>query len=109
MKTVTIICFALALSLPAIARFQSTGQQSDKQATQSSQTTQNDQNQNQRMSGKVSSDGRTFVNDTNNQSYTVSNPETLKGDEGQHVAVVVHVDPDTNTIHIVQLAPPPQL
>jgi len=58
------------------------------------------------MSGNVSKDGKTFQNDSNNQRYKVDNPEALQGQEGQHVAVVVHIDPDTNTIHVIQIAPP---
>jgi hypothetical protein len=55
------------------------------------------------MSGKVSSDRKTF--NSNGQKYTVNNPDALKGSEGQDVTVLVAVDPDTNTIHIVQLVP----
>jgi hypothetical protein len=36
----------------------------------------------------------------------VNNPDALAGHEGQHVVVLVHVDPDTGTIHITQLEPP---
>ena len=59
----------------------------------------------QEMSGKVSADDKTFVSDSDSKSHHVSNPEALKGHEGQHVAVVVHVDPDTGEIQITQVAP----
>jgi hypothetical protein len=55
------------------------------------------------MSGKVSSDGKTFT--SNGKSYTVNNPDALKGSEGQDITVLIGVDPDTNTIHIIQLVP----
>jgi hypothetical protein len=62
----------------------------------------------QEMSGKVSADDKTFVNDNDSKSYNVSNPDALKGHEGQHVALVVHVDPDTGDLHITQVEMPPQ-
>ncbi len=58
------------------------------------------------MSGTVSKDAKSFSNDKDNKTYSVDNPDALQGHEGQHVAIVVHVDPDNNVIHIIQLEPP---
>jgi hypothetical protein len=60
------------------------------------------------MSGTVSHDAKSFKNDADSKKYKVDNPTALQGKEDQHVAVIVAVDPDTNTIHILQLAAPPQ-
>jgi hypothetical protein len=60
------------------------------------------------MSGKVSSDRTTLTNDANSKKYTVDNPDSLKGQENQHVALVVQVDPDNNVIHVIQVEAPPQ-
>jgi predicted lipid-binding transport protein (Tim44 family) len=83
----------------------STSSSSGSQATpQSSTGTQNDKH----MTGKVSSDGKTFTSDKDSKSYAVDNPDALKGHEGQPVALVVRMDPDTNTLHILTVAAPQQ-
>jgi hypothetical protein len=118
MKTLMTMMFALIVSLSVIAWAQdqssSQGQSSSSQgqsgqASQGSQTSSGSSSSgNSSMSGTVSKNGKQFTNDQNNQTYTVSNPDALQGHEGQHVAVLVHVDPDTNTIHITQIEAPPQ-
>jgi hypothetical protein len=52
--------------------------------------------------GKVSADGTTFV-DKDNKSWTVSNPEALKGHEGHEVTLKVHEDSAKNEIHVVSV------
>jgi len=112
MKTLMMMLFALMLSLSVIAWAQDqsssqgqSGQSSQSQASQGSQTSSSG---NTNMSGTVSKNGKQFTNDQNNQTYKISNPDALQGHEGQHVAVLVHYDPDTNTIHITQIEAPPQ-
>jgi len=112
MKTLMMMLFALMLSLSVIAWAQDqsssqgqSGQSSQSQASQGSQTSSSG---NTNMSGTVSKNGNQFTNDQNNQTYKISNPDALQGHEGQHVAVMVHYDPDTNTIHITQIEAPPQ-
>ena len=109
MKSFIVSVVVAALSLPVMAVAQDTTKQSDSQASQ------NQQNQNQpnakndkNMSGKVSSNGKTFTNDADNKKYKVNNPDALKGHEDQHVAVIVQVDPDTGDLHIVQVEVPQQ-
>jgi hypothetical protein len=113
MKAAISIILVLGLSLFVAAQNQGSSQsqgssQQDngqmKQNSQASQTNTSGQN----MSGKVSHDGKTFVNDADNQSYRIGNPDALQGKADQHVALVVHVDPDTNVIHIMQVAMPQQ-
>lgn len=84
---------------------QSSSQPSDQNQRQQSQSAK-DQNNNgqQKASGKVSDNGKTFT-DQNNKSYTVSNPSALKDYDNQNVSVIMAIDPDTNTIHIVQVLP----
>jgi len=65
----------------------------------SNQQNQTDQNQantkgSQNMSGNVSANGKNFVSDKDNKKYKVDNPDALKDHEGQHVAIIVRVDPD---------------
>ena len=48
------------------------------------------------------------MNDKDNKKNSVDNPDALKGREGQHVAIIVRVDPDTGDLHIVQVELPQQ-
>jgi len=73
----------------------------------STQTSDQGQATGQQMSGNVSAYGKTFTSD-NNKKYKVDNPDALQTVESQHVAVVVHVDPDTGTLHIIQVSAPQQ-
>jgi hypothetical protein len=61
------------------------------------------------MVGKASADAKTSTNTSDSKSYKVDNPDTLQRSEGQNVALLVHVDPDTGTIHIIQLEPTQQM
>jgi hypothetical protein len=54
------------------------------------------------LSGKISADGKTFV-DKDNKSWTVTNPEALKGHEGHEVTLKAHVDAAKNEIHVVSV------
>jgi len=111
MKAVMSIILVLGLSLCVAAQTQGSQgntQQDNSQMKQNTQGSQTSTSSAQNMSGKVSHDGKTFVSDTDNQSYKIGNPDALQGKEDQHVALVVHVDPDTNVIHIMQVAMPPQ-
>lgn len=116
-KKLISLCVAVVLAVPTLAWTQGTSQSSDQQDAQSQPSTQSqDASQNQsdhkkhgkkqKMSGKVSNNGKTFTNEQDSKSYTVDNPSALQGQEGQHVNVIVAVDPDTGTIHIIQVAAP---
>ena len=104
MKTLMVSVAVLALSLPIMAVAQDATKQNDNQTQQNQANTKNDKN----MSGKVSSDGKTFTNDADSKKYQVNNPDALKDYEDQHVAVIVAVDPDTGDLHIIQVEVPQQ-
>ena len=55
-----------------------------------------------RSQGKSASDGKSFV-DNDNKSWTVTNPEALKGHEGHEVTLKAHVDSAKNEIHVVSV------
>ena len=104
MKTLVVTVAVLALSLPIMAVAQDATKQNDNQTQQN----QANSNNNKNMSGKVSSDGKTFTNDVDSKKYRVNNPSALQDYEDQHVAVIVAVDPDTGDLHIIQVAVPQQ-
>jgi hypothetical protein len=54
------------------------------------------------VSGTVSADGKTFV-DKDNKSWTVTNPEALKGHEGHELTLTAHVDSAKNEVHVVSV------
>jgi len=52
---------------------------------------------------KAEGDKVTFVNDADQKSWEVMNPETLKGHEGHHVQLSAHVYADKNSIHVMKV------
>ena len=108
MKKLMLGFLALMLALWVVAGTQASAQQSGSQQGQTDQSQSQANSNSGQMSGNVSSNGKTFTSDKNNKDYKVDNPDALKGHEGQHVAVIVHVDPDTGVIHIMQVEAPPQ-
>lgn len=52
--------------------------------------------------GKIGDDGKTFT-DKDGKSWTINNPDAVKGHEGHQVTVKAHVDADKNEIHVVSL------
>jgi hypothetical protein len=57
------------------------------------------------LKGTVKSEGDkiTFVNDADQKSWDVMNPETLKDHVGHHVQVHAHVYEDKNSIHVTNV------
>jgi hypothetical protein len=99
MKSLALISFATVLlaSLSAFAQYgnqASTGQQTSATEQTSKAVT---------LSGKVGDDGKSFVSDKDNKSWTVSNPEALKGHEGQEVKIKAHEDAAKNEVHVVSV------
>jgi hypothetical protein len=100
MKLSKLVFLVLAVAILMMASTHSVAMQSSgDQAKQDTAKTQ------QNVEGKVSKDGKRFVNDKDQKSWKVDNPDMTKGHENQQVALVVVVDPDTNEIHIISLEP----
>jgi hypothetical protein len=55
------------------------------------------------ISGKVSDDGKTFVSDKDSKSWTVSNPDALKGHEGHQVTLSANVNADKNEVQVLSV------
>jgi hypothetical protein len=53
--------------------------------------------------GKISDDGKTFTSDKDNKTWTIQNPDAVKGHEGHHVVLKAHVYPDKNEVHVMSL------
>jgi hypothetical protein len=96
MKKLMIISFALALVMSAVAVAQYGAQPPDNSKSGTSMTTIS-------MTGKISADGTMFVSDKDSKSWTISNPDAVKGHEGHHVTLQAQVDADKNEVHVVGL------
>jgi len=55
------------------------------------------------LKGTIGQDGTTFTADKDQKSWTIMNPEAVKGHEGHHVRVSAHVYPDKNQIHVMSV------
>ena len=56
-----------------------------------------------KVTGKISDDGKTFVSDTDSKSWTIDNPDAVKGHEGHHVTLTAQVDSDKSAVHVKSL------
>jgi hypothetical protein len=55
------------------------------------------------VKGKISDDGKMFVSDKDGKSWTIVNPDAVKGHEGHHVILNAHVYADKNEVHVMSL------
>jgi pentapeptide MXKDX repeat protein len=96
MKKLVVVCFVVAFLASGIALAQDTMKQdtmkSDKMSAKSAS-----------ISGKISEDGKSFVSDKDGKSWTISNPDSVKGHEGHHVVVKGHADEAKNEIQVTSL------
>jgi len=95
MRKLITILFALSLltSLSLVA--QDTAKQDNMKADASTKATS--------VTGKISDDGKTFVSDKDGKSWTISNPDAVKGHEGHHVTLKAHVSADKSEVDVVSL------
>jgi hypothetical protein len=102
MKKLLVLAFALALPMLVFAAAQDTmkqdpgmqGAQTPSEKTSTKTTTS--------VTGKISDDGKSLTDDAG-KSWTVSNPEALKGHEGHEVTVKGQTDPAKNEIHVTSV------
>jgi hypothetical protein len=95
MKKLMTICFAAALLTFGVALTQDTMQNDAPKADTSKKAVQ--------VTGKISDDGKTFVSDSDSKSWTISNPDAVKGHEGHHVTLTAHVYADKGEVHVMSL------
>ena len=95
MKKLMNIFFALSLLMSVVLVAQDTMKQDTIKNDASTKAAS--------VTGKISDDGKTFVSDKDGKSWTISNPEAVKGHEGHHVALKAHVYADKNEVHVMSL------
>jgi hypothetical protein len=54
------------------------------------------------LMGKISDDGKSLT-DKDGKSWTIENPDAVKGHEGHEVSLRGHIDPAANTIQVTSL------
>lgn len=100
MKKLLLFSFALALATSVLALAQDT-----TKAPQTKPETAKAEKAPAKavtVTGKVSTDAKAFL-DKDNKSWTVTNPEALKGHEGHEVTLKAHADSAKNEIHVVSV------
>jgi hypothetical protein len=55
------------------------------------------------ITGKIGDDGKTFMGDKDGKSWTIANPDAVKGHAGHHVTVKANVDTDKGEIHVMSV------
>ena len=95
MKKLMTICFAVALLIFGVASAQDTMHNDNMKADASKKAVQ--------VTGKIGDDGKTFVSDKDGKSWTIANPDAVKGHEGHHVILTAQVDADKNEVNVTSL------
>ncbi|MGA8619418.1 MAG: hypothetical protein WB660_13000 [Candidatus Sulfotelmatobacter sp.] len=95
MKRLITICFALSLLMCGVTVAQDAMKQDNMKADTSANAV--------KVTGKIGDDGKTFVSDKDGKSWTINNPDAVKGHEGHHVTLTAHVDADKNEVHVMSL------
>jgi hypothetical protein len=55
------------------------------------------------LKGTISDDGKSFTADKDKSTWSIKNPDDVKGHEGHHVKVQAHVYKDDNSIHVMKV------
>jgi hypothetical protein len=100
MKKLILALFALALMMSMTAFAQDTMKTDDKDTNMKADKMST---RAVSISGKVGEDGKTFVSDKDSKTFTVSNPDALKGHEGHQVIVKANVDSDKDEIQVTSV------
>jgi hypothetical protein len=95
MKKLVTLCFALSLLLCGVAVAQDSMKPDNSMQDSSAKAV--------KVMGKISDDGKTFVSDKDSKSWTISNPDAVKGHEGHHVVLTAHVYADKGEVHVMSL------
>lgn len=95
MKKLLTIVFALSLLTSMSLLAQDTMQKDTMKSDTSAKATH--------VTGKISADGKTFVSDKDGKSWTINNPDAVKGHEGHHVTLKAHVSADATSVDVLSL------
>ena len=104
MKRFGAALFAALVWLSLFAFAQYGGQQSStSDQTKTATSTDSGAGKLHHLKGKISDDGKTFTSSKDSKSWTIANPDAVKGHEGHDVSLSAHVYPDKNEIHVMSV------
>ena len=105
MKRFGVALFLVLLwaSLSALAQYTSDQTSSTQSSSQTASSSKGKTGKLEHLKGKISDDGKTFTSDKDKASWTISNPDAVKGHEGHDVSLSAHVYPDKNEIHVMSV------
>jgi len=95
---VAVFAAALWLSLCAFGQYGSQ-QPSDQESMPQGQTAGKKAHSKSHVMGKISDDGKSLT-DKDGKSWTIDNPDAVKGHEGHEVTLRGDVDTAANSIHV---------
>ena len=105
MKKLLVLSLSIFLALPVIAMAQDSAAQSSSASSQQG----NDMGQapstaakSGAVKGTISEDGKTLVSD-DGKSWTIANPDAVKGHEGHHVELKGSTDASTGAIQVTSV------
>jgi hypothetical protein len=104
MKKLLVLSLAFILALPVIALAQDPAAPSGSQSAQQPAASQGNDTMGQtaksgNVKGTISQDGKTLVAD-DGKSWTIANPDAVKGHEGHHVELKGSADSATSQIQV---------
>ena len=106
---VSVFVVVLWASLSALAQYTSDQQNTNTQTpttqtkTEGTSSTEAGAGKLHHLKGKISEDGKTFTSDKDNKTWTIANPDAVKGHEGHEVKLNAHVDKDKNEVQVMSV------
>lgn len=97
MKKLMIASLSVALLTPVFALATSMFQYQDQ--PKQTDTTSKSMN----VPGKISQDGETFVSDADGKTWTIANPDAIKGHEGHHVVLQAKLNEGKNEVKVLSV------
>jgi hypothetical protein len=101
-KLICMLAVAFAMSLTAFAQQDNNTSQDNNMAQAQSDSGAKAPLMTLKGTVKADGDNYTFV-DKDGKSWSVMNPEALKGHEGHHVELSAHVYADKNAVHVMSV------
>jgi hypothetical protein len=95
-KKLAILGFALVLAMSAAAVAQDSMKPDSTKSDSSMKATTS-------VTGKISADGTSFVGDKDGKTWTISNPDAVKGHEGHHVTLKAQADASKGEVKVMSL------
>jgi hypothetical protein len=105
MKKLMMIAFALSLLMSINLSAQDATPPSNTQTDASAQNSMQSDTSTKptHITGKISDDGKTFVSDSDGKTWTINNPDAVKGHEGHHVTLKANVSADKTSVDVMSL------